>query len=173
MHDRVVAVIQENAASLLRIAQRHSSCADGAQDACQRTLEIYLERLDRVEEATAGAWQRTVCKHEAMRIRASRQRVLPREEVDFDARPSTDVGDAGERMAGFERVARAAEALHGCKPDDVRALLLKADGSSYAEIAHELNWTYTNVNKHLGKARARVRLARLSQSAEMNRQGRN
>lgn len=81
-----------HAESLLRLARRYSYCADDAQDAYQRTLEIYLERLDRVEEATAGAWLRTVCKHEAMRIRAPRQRVLPREEVDFDARPSTDVG---------------------------------------------------------------------------------
>ena len=115
-HDRVVAVIQENAASMLRIARYNSICPDDAQDAYQRTLEIYLERVDKVEEATAGAWLRTVCKHEAMRIRAARQRVLPSEEFDFDARPSVDVGEADERMAGFERVSRAAEALQGCKP---------------------------------------------------------
>src|SRR4051812_34363180 len=151
--DRVVAVIQENAASLLRIARLHSICADDAQDAYQRTLEIYLERLDRVDEATAGAWLRTVCKHEAMRIRTARQRVLPNEEFDFDARPSTDLGDADEKMAGFERVSRAAEALQGCKPDEVRALLLKADGSSYAEIGELLGWTYTNVWRPLWRGR--------------------
>ena len=67
--DRVIAVITENAASLLQIARAHSLCADDAHDAYQRTLEIYLERLDRVDDATAGRYLRTVCKHEAMRIR--------------------------------------------------------------------------------------------------------
>ena len=161
-HDHVVAVIQENAASMLRIARMHSICADDAQDAYQRALEIYLERVDKVEEATAGAWLRTVCKHEAMRIRAARQRVLPHEEMDFDARPSLDVGDADERMAGFERVSRAAEALQGCKADEVRALLLKADGSSYAEIGETLGWTYTKVNRCLTEGRRRF-LARFAE----------
>ena len=72
-HDRVVAVIQENAASMLRIAKRNSLCADDAQDAYQRTLEIYLERVDRVDEATAGAWLRTVvCRTRAESSRRSR-----------------------------------------------------------------------------------------------------
>ncbi len=105
---------------------------------------------------------RTVCKHEAMRIRAARQRVLPHEEMDFDARPSLDVGDADERMAGFERVSRAAEALQGCKSDEVRALLLKADGASYLEIAEELQWTYTKVNRCLTEGRRRF-LARFAE----------
>ena len=154
-HDRVVAVIEENGASLLRIARMHSMCADDAQDAYQRTLEIFLERIDQVHEATAGSWLRTVCKHESMRIRAARQRLLPHDAIDFDLRPSTEVGDAGERMAGRERVERAAEALQRCKPDEVRALLMKADGSSYVEIAEELQWTYTKVNRCLTEGRAR------------------
>src|SRR3954466_10042104 len=108
-HDQVMAVIQENAASLLRIARRHSLCADDAQDAYQRTLEIYLERIDRVDEATAGGWLRTVCRHEAMRIRTAGMRLVGAEEVDLDDRPSLDTGDGLERAEGFERVARAAE----------------------------------------------------------------
>jgi RNA polymerase sigma factor (sigma-70 family) len=154
-NDRVVAVIQDNAASLLRLARRHSLCADDAQDAYQRTLEIFLERADRIDDASAAPYLRTVCKHEAMRIRAARQRVLPSIEMDFDARASVDVGDTVDRAEGFERVARAAEALQGCKPDEVRALLLKADGSSYAEIAELLGWSYSKVNRCLVEGRAR------------------
>ena len=37
-NDRVIALITENAASLLRIARAHSLCADDAQDAYQRAL---------------------------------------------------------------------------------------------------------------------------------------
>jgi RNA polymerase sigma factor (sigma-70 family) len=154
-HDRVIAVIQANAASLLRLARRHAICADDANDAYQRALEIYLQRADRVDDATAGSWLRTVVKHEAMRIRAGRQRSVPGDEIDFDSHTSTDVGDVADRMEGFERVARAAEALQGCKPDEVRALLLKADGSSYAEIGELLGWTYTKVNRCLTEGRAR------------------
>src|SRR3954451_3803508 len=118
---------------MLRLARQHSLCDDDAFDAYQRALEIFLERIDRVY-APEGPWLRTVVKHESMRIRNGRQRILDSEHIDFDEHASTDVGDAAERMAGFERVARAAEALQGCKTDEVHALLLRADGNSYAEI---------------------------------------
>src|SRR3954451_15516797 len=125
-HERVIGTITANAASLLRIARRHSLCADDAQDAYQRALEIYLERLDEVDEATEGAWLRTVCKHEAMRIRDQRQRLLAPEDVVWDLHLADDAGDAEERAASLERVARAAEALQACKPDEATAMLLKA-----------------------------------------------
>src|SRR4051812_40437288 len=83
-HDRVIGTVTANAASLLRIARAHSLCVDDAQDAYQRALEIYLERLDEVDQATEGAWLRTVCKHEAMRIRDQRRRVLAPEEVAWE-----------------------------------------------------------------------------------------
>jgi len=51
--DQLLATISAHAVSLLRIARQHSLCADDAQDAYQRALEIYLERLDRVDPATA------------------------------------------------------------------------------------------------------------------------
>src|SRR4051812_40863986 len=153
--DRVVAVVQDNAASLLRVARAHSLCADDAQDAYQRALEIYLERADRVDHATAGQWLRTVCKHEAMRIRSQRQRLLGVEEAGLDAQPAPDAVDPDERAASLERVARAAEALQACKPDEATAMLLKADGSSYAEIGELTGWTYTKVNRCLAEGRAR------------------
>ncbi len=144
-HDRVIGTVAANAASMLRVARHHSLCADDAQDAYQRALEIYLERLDEVDEATEGAWLRTVCKHEAMRIRDQRQRVLPSEDVVWDLHLAADDREAVERAASLERVARAAEALQGCKPDEATAMLLKADGSSYAEIGELTGWTYTKV----------------------------
>jgi len=154
-NERVVAVVQEHAASLLRLARQHSLCEDDAADAYQRALEIYLERVDRVDNATVGPWLRTVCKHEAMRIRAARQRVLPAEAVAWDAHPSLDAREVDERAASLERVAHAAEALRSCKPDQVRAMLLKADGSSYEEIGDLCGWTYTKVNRCLAEGRAR------------------
>ncbi len=154
-NDSVIAVVQENAASLMRLARRHSLCDDDAADAYQRAIEIYLGRAERVDGARAGAWLRTVCKHEAMRIRAARQRVLPAVEVAWDTHPSLDARELDERAASLERVARAAEALAACKPDEVRAMLLKADGSSYAEIGELFGWTHTKVNRCLVEGRAR------------------
>jgi RNA polymerase sigma factor (sigma-70 family) len=154
-NDRVTAVITANAASLLRIARLHSLCADDAQDAYQRALLIYLERVDRIDDATAGQWLRTVCKHEAMKIRDQRRRVLPADEPRWDAQPSLDARDADERASSLERVARAAEALQGCKPDEATAMLLKADGSSYAEIGALTGWSRTKVNRSLAEGRAR------------------
>jgi RNA polymerase sigma factor (sigma-70 family) len=159
--DRVIAVITENAASLLRIARAHSLCADDAHDAYQRTLEIYLERLDHVEDATAGQYLRTVCKHEAMRIRDQRMRILPAEEVSWDRHESVDARDPEERASALDRVARAAEALQALTPDQVTAVLLRADGSSYAEIGALTGWSYTKVNRSLTEGRARF-LARFA-----------
>src|SRR5918997_41671 len=103
-HDRVIGTVAANAASMLRVARQHSLCADDAQDAYQRALEIYLERLDEVDEATG--------------IRDQRQRVLPPEDVVSDLHLPADDREAEERAASLERVARAAEALQGGKPDE-------------------------------------------------------
>jgi DNA-directed RNA polymerase specialized sigma24 family protein len=154
-HDRVLAVLQENAASLLKIARLHSLCDDDAQDAYQRGLEIYLQRLDRVDPATAGSWLRTVVKHEAMNLRESRMRTLTREDVDFDELVSVEISSGEERAVSFERVTRAAEALRSCKRDEVAAMLLKADGHSYAEISSVTGWSYTKVNRCLSEGRTR------------------
>jgi RNA polymerase sigma factor (sigma-70 family) len=152
--DRVSEVVREHAASMLRIARAHSLCEDDAADAFQRTLEIYLVRLDRIDHTRAGAWLRTVCKHEAIRLRAARQRVMA-EDVVWDERPSPDVSEAHERAESLERVALAADALRACRPDEARAMLLRADGSSYAEIGELCGWSYSKVNRSLVQGRAR------------------
>ena len=56
-------------------------------------------------------------------------------------------------MLGFEQVARSAEALQRLKPQEVRALWLKAMGNSYQEICDATGWTYTKVNRCLAEGR--------------------
>ena len=48
-----------------------------------------------------------------------------------------------EQAASRERVARSREALRALKPQELRALTLKAQGYSYAEIGEITGWTYT------------------------------
>ena len=136
-------------------ARKWSLDDDDALDAYQRALEIYLRRLDTVEQATEVNWMAVVVKNEALAIRRQRAQSLPAEELDFDSRPAEALRPVHEVVAGRERVGRSAEALRRLKPDEARALVLKAQGLSYREIADMLGWTYTKVNRCITEGRAR------------------
>ena len=60
-----------------------------------------------------------------------------------------------ELLAARERVSRGAEALRRLKPDEAKALMLKAEGHSYKEISEQLGWTYTKTNRSITEGRAR------------------
>src|SRR3982750_3321251 len=81
----VLDLIAAHADSLLRTARRHSLCADDAQDAYQRGLEILMRHAARLEADRAGGWLHTVVKHEALAINRSRSRLLAGHDVDLDA----------------------------------------------------------------------------------------
>lgn len=155
----VLAVVSRHAEGLLRLARRHSLCSSDAEDAYQRGLEIFLKHASRLDPERAPAWLRTVVKHEAMAVRRSRQRDLSPAQYDFDAVEASAAPSPEEQVAGFERVARSAEALATLKPQEVKALWLRAQGSSYDEIQEETGWTRTKVNRCLYEGR-RAFLAR-------------
>jgi RNA polymerase sigma factor (sigma-70 family) len=139
----------------MRIAQHWSLCRDDALDAYQRALEIYVRRVDSLDPATELAWMKVVVKHEALAVRRSRVEAVPVEEVDFDGRAAEAQRPVDDLLAGRERVKRSAEALRRLKPDEAKALMLKAQGLSYAEIGESLGWTYTKVNRAITEGRAR------------------
>jgi RNA polymerase sigma factor (sigma-70 family) len=141
--------------ALLRVANQFSLCHDDALDAYQRALEIYLRRLETVEAATEGAWMRVVVRHEAMAIRRARAQSVDRDDPDLDASVHTGVRDVDEQVASGERVDRSVEALRALKPDEAKALMLKAQGLSYQEIGRRFGWTYTKVNRSITEGRAR------------------
>jgi DNA-directed RNA polymerase specialized sigma24 family protein len=129
----------------MRVAQHWSLCRDDALDAYQRALEIYVRRIDSLDPATEIAWMRVVVKHEALAVRRQRAEALPVEDVDVDGHAAEAQRPVDDLLAGRERVRRSAEALRRIKPDEAKALMLKAQGLSYEEIAESLSWTYTNV----------------------------
>ncbi len=141
--------------SLMRVALHWSLCRDDALDAYQRALEIYVRRLDSLDPATEIAWMKVVVKHEALAVRRGRVEVVPVEDVDFDGRAAEAQRPVDDLLAGRERVKRSAEALRRLKPDEAKALMLKAQGLSYAEIGESLGWTYTKVNRCITEGRAR------------------
>ena len=151
----VVSVVAEHAESLLRVARRHTACAADAEDAYQRALEIFVRQAHRLDPASAYKWLHTVVKHEAWAIGEARARLVTvdvDEELDAlaDGRHLPSVEERSER---FDDLARAAEALRRLKPQEVTALVLKAQGLSYQEIAERQGWTYTKVNRCLTEGR--------------------
>jgi RNA polymerase sigma factor (sigma-70 family) len=152
---RVSKLVGRHERSLMRVARHWSICHDDALDAYQRALEIYVRRLDSLDPATEIAWLRVVVKNEALAIRRDRGESLPFEEVDSDAHAPENQRPVDEVLAGRERVERSAEALRRIKPDEARALMLKAQGLSYKEIGEALSWTYTKVNRCITEGRAR------------------
>ena len=150
--DLVLATITQHA-DALGTARRHSLCADDASDAYQRALEIFLRNAARLDPARAVSWLHTVVKHEAMAVRQSRQRIVGAEEFDGDAIEAIHQPAPDERLLAFEDVTRAAEALQGLKPQELRALWLRMEGRTYKEIAEELDWTYTKVNRCVTEGR--------------------
>ena len=147
-------MVARHGPALLRVANQFSLCHDDALDAYQRSLEIYLRRLDTVEVATEGAWMRVVVKHEAMAIRRSRAQSVDRDEIDLD-NSLGQARDVDEEVAGGERVDRSVEALRALKPDEAKALMLKAHGLSYQEIGRRFGWTYTKTNRAITEGRRR------------------
>lgn len=154
---RTAALVAQHGAALLHVACRVSLCADDAHDAFQRALEIYLRRLDTIDPRTEAAWMRVVVRNEALAVRKSRSQLVASDDVDFDSHVDEHQRGPQERIESAERVTRSAEALRGLKPDEARALLMKAEGLSYAEIGDQLGWTYTKVNRCVTEGRARFR----------------
>ena len=144
-HDLVVRTIREHAAALLRTARRHSLCADDAHDAYQRALEVFVKRAGTLRAETLVNWLHTVIKHEAMAVRRQRQALVDREEPDLDGHEHADAPTADERVASFDQMTRAAEALQRLKPHEVTALWMKAQDHSYKEIVEANRWSYTNI----------------------------
>jgi RNA polymerase sigma factor (sigma-70 family) len=152
---RVEAMVERHGAAVLRVANQFSLCHDDALDAYQRAFEIYLRKLDTVDPATEGAWLRVVVKHEAMAIRRGRLDSVDRDDVDLDSSVHSGLREVDDEVAGGERIDRSVEALRALKPDEARALLLKAEGLSYQEIGKHFGWTYTKVNRSITEGRAR------------------
>lgn len=157
-----IALIESHDAVFRRTARRYSICADDAEDAYQRALEILLTKAPPIEGDALVRWMQTVTKREALGVRRQRERLLgaPRSVNDGDDRDPldslpADQPDPTDRAARRERVAKSGEALRALKPQEIRALTLKAEGYSYAEIGEITGWTYTKINRCMAEGRKR------------------
>ena len=152
---RVAAVAARHERTLLRVARQASLCHDDALDAYQRALEIFVRRVDTVDPATELSWLKVVVRHEALAIRRARSESVAGEELDLDSFVPGTERSVEDKLAAEERVRRSAEALRALKPDEAKALLLKAHGLSYEEIGARCGWSYTKVNRAITEGRRR------------------
>jgi RNA polymerase sigma factor (sigma-70 family) len=152
-------------AALRRTARRYSLCADDADDALQRGLEILLTKAPTDDSRQLIRWTQTVVKHEALAVRRERERILsgpaaaqpePGREDWVALIPSSADGPP-ERAVRREAVARSREALQALKPQELRALTLLAEGYSYAEIGEITGFSQTKINRCLAEGRERFR----------------
>ncbi len=157
--EQAVGLLGRSTAALRRTARRFSICADDAEDAFQRALVILLTKAPELPGEQATAWMHVVTRREAMAVRRERERLLGgRSALSEDERPEYELLPCGrrgpaERAEGRERVAVGAAALARIKPQEQRALVLKAEGYSYAEIMEITGWTYTKVNRCMAEGR--------------------
>jgi RNA polymerase sigma factor (sigma-70 family) len=142
-----------------RTARRVSLCADDADDAFQRAVEILLTKAPPIAHRSLVAWMHVVTRREALAVRHARERLLgvgACEEGAVEQLPSARAEPA-DHVERRERVVRAAHLLALLKPQERRAIVLQAAGYSYAEICALTGWTYTKVNRCLAEGRARLR----------------
>ncbi len=151
--DLILRTIGAHADSLLRTARRHSLCADDAQDAYQRAVEIFMGHAHRLDDARAPGWLHVVVKREAQAIRRGRQKSVSSSDVDLDGHVARGLQSPEERLLSFDVMSRSAEALKRLKPQELRALWLRAEGHSYSEIGAITGWSYTKVNRCLTEGR--------------------
>lgn len=167
----ILRTVAAHADSLLRTARRYSLCPDDAQDAYQRALEIFMVNAERLDPTRAAGWLHVVVKREAQAIRKSRQKLVASDEIDMDMHEARSVPTPEEQLAKFDLIGRSAEALQRLKPQEVRALWLRAQGHSYNDIGALTGWSYTKVNRCLTEGRRSFlsRYADIESGAECER----
>lgn len=157
-----VEMIARHEGLLRRTALRYSLDVEDAEDACQRALEIVLTKAPTTDPRELVRWTRTVVKHEALAVRASRERLLSRRRNSDEmqdpiaAIPSRE-DPPEQQIERREEIAHSREALQALKPAELRALGLLAEGYSYAEIGELTGFSRTKVNRLLAEGRARFR----------------
>ena len=142
-----------------------SICPDDAEDALQRAIEILLTKAP--PHPPAAARRVDAPRHPARGAAAAGRARAPARPARRGTGTSRRSGAArpvavaapcpAERYERVERARERARRLRRLKPQERRALCLKAEGYSYAEICELTGWSYTKVNRCLAEGRARLR----------------
>jgi RNA polymerase sigma factor (sigma-70 family) len=166
--EAALGLLARHGAQILATARRYAATPEDAEDAYQRGLEILLTKAPATNEEELVPWLKTVVKHEAFALRRQRERHSPVTDDGELGERGTSTGATHDQAERYERLRQGAEALRQLKPQEIRALLLRAEGYSYREICEITGWTYTKVNRCLteGRQALAVRLAGIQGGVE-------
>ena len=169
--EAALTLLSRHGAQILALARRYTASGDDAEDAYQRAIEILLTKAPTTREEELVPWLKTVVKHEAFALRRQRERLTP---VTSDGEPverGTAPTATHEQAERYERLRQGAEALRRLKPQEIRCLVLRAQGLSYREICEVTGFTYTKVNRCLteGRQALAVRMAGIENGVECER----
>src|SRR3954451_10274177 len=143
-------LVQRHGAQIMSTARRYAATPEDAEDAYQRGLEILLTKAPTTSADELVPWLKTVVKHEAFALRKQRER----QGVPTDHEPSGPAGpETHEQVERLERLQRGAEAMQRLKPQEIRCMLLLAEGHSYKQIQAITGFSYTKVNRCLTEGR--------------------
>lgn len=147
--------LQHNLPAMLKAARRIARSEDDALDAVQAASERYLRHHQSVTAGAETPWLIKVAKREALR---QLTRSSTRHEVALDVDIDDPAQNLDELYQRQEQVEYVQDALGRIKPQERKALLLQADGHSYDEIADDLQWTRTKVNRNISEGRTALKL---------------
>jgi RNA polymerase sigma factor (sigma-70 family) len=150
-------LIEEYGALMLATARRWSASDQDAEDAFQHVAERVLRNPPTGRVGDICAWLRTAVKNQALSIVRHRRRIaasgVPEalEGPPLFAPPTAPGADV--RVEQLERLRQSGQALRLLKPQEIRALQLRAEGYSYKEIAATTGWSTTKVNRCIAEGR--------------------
>jgi DNA-directed RNA polymerase specialized sigma24 family protein len=149
---------------LLRVVRSHVVASEALiEDACAMAWEQFMRSQPARGEKLFG-WLRTVAIHEAYRLSKTQRREPFLQGMAHRPSDGRDGGweDFVPDPRDLDLQLRAKEALHlvAALPERQRLYLgLLAGGHRYEDIMRVTGASYTNVNKHLSRARAGIRTA--------------
>src|SRR3954447_12171839 len=143
-------LVRRHGAQIMSTARRYAATPEDAEDAYQRGLEILLTKAPTTSADDLVPWLKTVVKHEAFALRKQRERQGTPTDHDPGGPAAADTHEQVERL---DRLQRGAEAMQRLKPQEIRCMLLLAEGYSYKQIQAVTGFSYTKVNRCLTEGR--------------------
>lgn len=151
MSSAVAALFAEYYESLVRMLYRRTGDRDRAEDIAQETFARAVAAPPRNPRPWLFAVALNLVREEGRKAtRQDRRLVLYRAEQEHAAESADDVLDK------TERIARVRQALEALSERDREALLLKAEGFSYDDIAATLGLARGAVGTTLSRARRKL-----------------
>lgn len=163
--------VERHGAVILRAARRFSASPVDAEDAYQRALEILITKAPDLPDEELKAWTLTVVRNEALGQRRKQRWISNRSIEELAESLGADDGSPEELLLDLEIHEQSREALKRLNPDQIRCLVLRADGFGYPEICEITGFTYAKVNRCLSEGRSALRgkLALIGSGAECRR----